>query len=131
MAEQVQDRLPVERYSLCIVQVINRYLFEPLDFRSDSKDYHHPANSFLNQLLALCTSMSITLAVVYLELAWRINFAVAGVGFLGHFLIVRSVFTTDDFNNRDESHAFGGLIHGQEFLCLSCSLQKRLNLCLN
>ncbi len=85
MAEQVQ--LPSDRYPLKIIQAINRLLYEELEFRGNSQDYYDPRNSFLNQVLDRRTGIPITLSLVYLEIAQRLDFPMVGVGFPGHFLI--------------------------------------------
>jgi regulator of sirC expression with transglutaminase-like and TPR domain len=85
MAEQVP--LPSDRYPLKIMQAINRYLYEDLGFRGNSQDYYDPRNSFLNNVLDRRTGIPITLSLVYLEIAKRLDFPMVGVGFPGHFLI--------------------------------------------
>ncbi len=85
MAEQVQ--LPSDRYPLKIIQAINRYLYEDLGFCGNSQDYYDPCNSFLNDVLDRRTGIPITLSLVYLEIAKRLDFPMVGVGFPGHFLI--------------------------------------------
>lgn len=87
MAAQLRDRLPQEAYPLKIIQAINEYLFEAQGFVGNSQDYYDPRNSFLNQVLDRRTGIPITLSLVYLELAKRIDFPMAGVGMPGHFLV--------------------------------------------
>jgi regulator of sirC expression with transglutaminase-like and TPR domain len=85
MAEQVQ--LPSDRYPLKLIQAINRLLYGELGFSGNSQDYYDPRNSFLNDVLDRRTGIPITLSLVYLEIAQRLNFPMIGVGFPGHFLI--------------------------------------------
>lgn len=87
MAGELQQRLPQEPYPLKIIQAINQYLFEDLKFAGDTSVYYDPRNSFLNDVLDRRLGIPITLSLVYLELANRINFPMAGVGLPGHFLI--------------------------------------------
>lgn len=87
MADEVQERLPAERYPMRIIQTINRYLYEDLGFSGNTDDYYDPRNSFLNDVIARRTGIPITLALVYLELARRIDFPMVGIGMPGHFLI--------------------------------------------
>ncbi|MBE7380184.1 MAG: tetratricopeptide repeat protein [Leptolyngbya sp. SIO1E4] len=87
MALQLRDRLPEEAYPLKTIRAINEYLFESQGFAGNSQDYYDPRNSFLNQVLDRRTGIPITLSLVYLELARRIGFPMAGVGMPGHFLV--------------------------------------------
>ncbi len=87
MAEELRDRLPTERYPLKVIQAINRYLFEELGFSGNDTDYYDPRNSFLNDVLERRTGIPLTLSIVYLVLAQRLDFPMVGVGMPGHFII--------------------------------------------
>ena len=87
MALQLRDRLPEETYPLKILRAISEYLFEAQGFVGNSQNYYDPRNSFLNQVLDRRTGIPITLSLVYLELARRIGFPMAGVAMPGHFLV--------------------------------------------
>ncbi|NEQ45709.1 MAG: tetratricopeptide repeat protein [Leptolyngbya sp. SIOISBB] len=87
MADELRDRLPAEAYPLKIIRAINDYLFQAQGFVGNHQDYYNPHNSFLNQVLDRRTGIPITLSLVYLELATRIGFPMAGVGMPGHFLV--------------------------------------------
>jgi regulator of sirC expression with transglutaminase-like and TPR domain len=97
MAMTVHDRLPAESYPLRIIQAINQYLYEELGFHGNTEDYYDPRNSFLNQVLDRRTGIPISLALVYLEIARRVNFPMVGVGMPGHFLIRPVVEEMDVF----------------------------------
>jgi regulator of sirC expression with transglutaminase-like and TPR domain len=87
MADEVRDRLPVQNYPLRIIQTINRYLYEDLGFSGNEADYYDPRNSFLNEVIDRRCGIPITLSLVYLEIAKRIEFPMVGIGMPGHFLI--------------------------------------------
>lgn len=87
MAVELRDRLPPEPYPLKIIQALNHYLFQTQGFAGNTLDYYAPHNSFLNQVLDRRTGIPITLSLVYLELAGRIDFPMAGVSMPGHFLV--------------------------------------------
>jgi regulator of sirC expression with transglutaminase-like and TPR domain len=87
MAQKVAQRLPASRYPLKVIQAINQYLFTDLQFYGNEHDYYNPRNSFLNDVLDLKTGIPLTLALVYLEIAKRIDFPMVGIGMPGHFLI--------------------------------------------
>ncbi|MEH2068381.1 MAG: SirB1 family protein [Nostoc sp.] len=87
MAWEVQERLPEQRYPLRIVQTINQYIYEDLKFSGNKIDYYDPRNSYLNDVIDRRLGIPITLALVYLEVARRIDFPIVGIGMPGHFLI--------------------------------------------
>lgn len=87
MASEVQERLPTQRYPLRIIQGINQYLYQDLGFTGNIDDYYDPRNSYFNEVIDRQTGIPITLSLVYLEVARRIDFPMVGVGMPGHFLI--------------------------------------------
>ncbi len=87
MADEVKEKLPETAYPLKTIQTINQYLFENLGFQGNSNNYYDPCNSYLNQVISRRTGIPITLSVVYLEIAKRIDFPMVGIGMPGHFII--------------------------------------------
>jgi len=55
-------------------------------FRGNQDDYYDRRNSFLNEVLDRRVGIPITLALVYMEVARRLDLPLVGVGFPGHFL---------------------------------------------
>lgn len=86
-AQQIRPLLPEERYPLRVIQVINQVLYEELGFCGNEEDYYDPRNSFLNEVIERRTGIPISLALVYLEVARRLEFPMVGIGMPGHFLI--------------------------------------------
>jgi regulator of sirC expression with transglutaminase-like and TPR domain len=73
---------PVERVGqLC------HYLFEDLGLRGNAAAYYDARNSYLDQVLDRGLGIPITLAVILLEVAWRLDLDLEGVDFPGHFLV--------------------------------------------
>ncbi|MGK7958832.1 MAG: SirB1 family protein, partial [Crocosphaera sp.] len=87
IAERVKDNLPKDLYPLKVIKTINQFLFQELGFKGNTTNYYEPENSYLNQVLDKKTGIPITLSVVYLEIAKRINFPMVGIGMPGHFII--------------------------------------------
>jgi regulator of sirC expression with transglutaminase-like and TPR domain len=87
MADVVRDRLPESRYPLRVIKIINQYLYEELGFLGNRQDYYDPQNSHLNQVLDRRLGIPITMALVYLAIAKRLDFPMIGIGMPGHFLI--------------------------------------------
>ena len=69
------------------IESLNEALFEAEGFQGNSTDYQNPENSFLDAVLESRRGIPITLSIVYLEIAQRLGFRSAGVGFPGHFLV--------------------------------------------
>lgn len=87
IAIEIEFHLPTERYPLKVIQTINNYLFDFLHFKGNQKNYYDPENSFLNRVIERHTGIPISLAVVYLAIAQRLDFPMVGIGMPGHFLI--------------------------------------------
>ncbi len=87
MADEVRERLPDVDYPLRVIQTLNRYLFDDLGYTGNQQHYYDPRNSFLNDVIDRRTGIPITLSLLYLEIARRIDFPMVGINFPGHFLI--------------------------------------------
>ncbi len=87
IADDIHSRLPTERYPLKVLHVINSVLFDDLGFRGNEDDYYDPDNSYLNVVLERRRGIPITLSLVYLEVAARLDFPMVGVGLPGHFVV--------------------------------------------
>jgi regulator of sirC expression with transglutaminase-like and TPR domain len=87
MGRELIPRLPETRSPLKVIQTINQYLYTDLKFYGNERDYYNPHNSFLNDVIDRKTGIPITLALIYLEVAKRIDFPMVGIGMPGHFLI--------------------------------------------
>lgn len=62
-------------------------LFRELGFSGNRADYYDPANSFLDQVIERRVGIPITLSVLAMEVARRVDVSLAGVGLPGHFLL--------------------------------------------
>jgi regulator of sirC expression with transglutaminase-like and TPR domain len=119
MAEEVAKRLPQSRYPLMVIRTINNYLYEELGFTGNHSNYYDPRNSFLNDVLTRRTGIPITLALVYLEIAQRINFPMMAIGMPGHFMI------RPDF---EDSEIFIDTFHNGDILFAEDCRQKLMNI---
>jgi regulator of sirC expression with transglutaminase-like and TPR domain len=68
------------------IAALNAALFDELGFCGNRENYYDPRNSYLNEVIDRRTGIPITLTLVYMEVARRIGFEVAGVGLPGHFI---------------------------------------------
>jgi regulator of sirC expression with transglutaminase-like and TPR domain len=119
MSEEVARRLPQSRYPLMVIRTINEYLYGDLGFTGNHSNYYDPRNSFLNEVLARRTGIPITLALVYLEIAQRIEFPMIGIGMPGHFII------RPDF---EDSEIFIDTFHNGDILFAEDCRQKLMNI---
>ena len=87
MADEVRERLSESRYPMRMIQSINQFLFDDLGFEGNKSDYYDPRNSFLNHVIERRTGIPITLSLIYLEIAQRLDFPMVAIGMPGHFLI--------------------------------------------
>jgi regulator of sirC expression with transglutaminase-like and TPR domain len=69
------------------IAAANRVLFEQEGFTGNEQDYYHPHNSCLNEVLANRRGIPITLSLIYMEIARRLERPVLGIGLPGHFLV--------------------------------------------
>ncbi len=97
MAGELTERLPLERYPLKIIHCINKYLYDDLGFSGNKNNYYDPCNSFLNDVIDQRQGIPISLALVYMEIADRIDFPMQGIGMPGHFLIRPAVAEMEIF----------------------------------
>ncbi len=70
-----------------MIAALNEVLFQEEVFRGNTVDYYSPRNSFLQHVLDRQLGIPISLALVYMEVARRVEFPLFGVGMPGHFLL--------------------------------------------
>lgn len=66
---------------------LDRFLFEQLGFHGSRTNYYHRSNSYLNEVIDDREGLPITLSVLYMEIARRLDLKVVGVGLPGHFVV--------------------------------------------
>jgi regulator of sirC expression with transglutaminase-like and TPR domain len=87
LASQLGDRLRNFNDGRDFVEKAQSYLFGELGFRGNEADYFNPLNSCLNQVLERRTGIPITLSVMYMEIARRLQMPVFGIGLPRHFVL--------------------------------------------
>jgi len=76
-----------DRSSSNLLESLNEVLFVQEALRGIVDDFNDPRNSYLNEVLDRRQGTPISLSVIYIEVARRMNFEVQGVGFPGHFIV--------------------------------------------
>ena len=87
IAIEIESQLSGKTYPLNMIKAINFELFDGLGFQGNNRDYYNPENSFLNRVIDRRVGIPITLSVIYLAVAKRLDFPMVGIGMPGHFLI--------------------------------------------
>ena len=75
------------RDPLNLLECLNEIIFVQQGIRGNTEDYYDPRNSFLNEVLDRKLGIPISLSVIYMEVARRINLPIQGVGLPGHFIV--------------------------------------------
>ncbi|MBS0194659.1 MAG: SirB1 family protein [Proteobacteria bacterium] len=78
---RTQDSAPAR------MAVINRYLFDEVGFGGDTESYDDPRNSYLNDVFERKLGIPLSLALVQMEIARRLDVPLDGISFPGHFLV--------------------------------------------
>jgi regulator of sirC expression with transglutaminase-like and TPR domain len=67
--------------------VLRQCFFRELGFRGNEENYYDPDNSYINRVLDRRMGIPISIAVVYLLVAQRLDLPVHGIGLPGHFIL--------------------------------------------
>jgi regulator of sirC expression with transglutaminase-like and TPR domain len=87
MAKELRERLTGRETPRGTIEVCNRYLFSTLGFSGNKQDYYDADNSYLNRVLDRRLGIPISLCVLYLLLARRLNVPLVGISLPAHFLL--------------------------------------------
>ena len=117
-AAEIDARMRMEFDAVERLQVLHEFFFREQGFAGNESDYYNPRNSCINEVIASRQGIPISLAVVYLSVAERLEMPMAGVSLPGHF-IVR--YDEDDFHTFIDVYNSGQLLDGDE--CLSLARQ--------
>ena len=120
--DALREEVLAQEGSPARMAVINRYLFEEIGFGGNNDAYSDPRNSYLNDVFDRKLGIPISLAVVQMEIAHRLDVPLDGISFPGHFLVRLPVddgilvmdpfnkgrsLSADELRDRVSSH-FGG-----------------------
>lgn len=86
-AARLDRQMPVAASNATRLSRLNSFLFEDLGFAGDEHNYFDPRNSYLNEVLDRRLGNPISLAIVQITLAQRLDLPLEGVSFPGHFLV--------------------------------------------
>lgn len=94
IAADLGNRLEPDDSPEKAVQALIRFLFIEQGFAGNESNYLDPDNSYFNKVLQRRTGIPITLSVLCLLVARRLNLPIVGVGLPGHY-IVKYASSTD------------------------------------
>ncbi len=85
------------------VKVFNHILFDVHGFKGNKKNYHSPQNSYINNVLESHKGNPLSLSIIYMVVAKRMNVPIFGVNLPNHFVLcymdehnLNSLFSDDD-----------------------------------
>jgi regulator of sirC expression with transglutaminase-like and TPR domain len=87
IAREIAATIPESADEATKLAALNKYLFEEQGFHGSRGDYYHRSNSYVNEVLDDREGLPITLSLVYMEIARRIDLKVVGIGLPGHFVV--------------------------------------------
>jgi regulator of sirC expression with transglutaminase-like and TPR domain len=88
LAERVRLRLDLGDPADFVLDRLHDVLYREAAFRAPTAaEYRDPRNSLLNEVVVRRIGLPISLAIVQLEVGWRIGLAVHGIGLPGHFIV--------------------------------------------
>jgi regulator of sirC expression with transglutaminase-like and TPR domain len=86
-AARAEVLLGQNRSAANVLECLNEVLFVREGLQGNSENYYDPRNSYLNEVLDTKQGIPITLSVIFMEVARRLDFPIEGVGFPGHFIV--------------------------------------------
>ena len=86
-ADMIRPSLRYKRNERDKMQILMKFIFEDLNFKGDNKNYHDPANGFLDQVIDRRKGLPIALSLVAMFIARRLQLPVFGVNMPIHFML--------------------------------------------
>ncbi len=80
-----------------ILYLVNDFFIKEKKFQGNKIDYYNPDNSYINRVLDSRMGIPISLCIVYLLIARRLNIPLAGIGMPSHFLLNYTVGSSEIF----------------------------------
>ena len=88
LAERIRIRLDVGDSQTHVLDRLHDVLFRETGFRAPTAaEFHDPRNSLLDLVAWRRIGLPISLAIVELEVAWRLGLPLVGIGLPGHFIV--------------------------------------------
>lgn len=118
-ASEVDSRLSMNYSPVEQLQVLHQFLFVEQGFQGNQGDYYNPKNSCLNEVIVSRQGIPISLSILYLSIADRLDLPVTGVSLPGHFVCR---FDSDEFSTFIDVFHEGRLLEAGDCLTLAKSV---------
>jgi len=89
MAAEIRAELPKDANATRRLTALGNYMFRENGYHGSRGDYYNRANSYINEVIDDREGIPITLSVLYMELARRLDLKVVGIGLPGHFVVAK------------------------------------------
>ncbi|MBT5715806.1 MAG: hypothetical protein HOI70_02730, partial [Opitutae bacterium] len=86
LAQDIASHFPEKATGEEKLKILVFQLFKEMGYHGSTLDYDHPSNSYMNEVMDDREGLPITLSVLFIELANRLELPVSGLGIPGHFL---------------------------------------------
>ena len=87
IARLIAAKIPKDAKPAAKLDTLNKFLFQERGFHGSHGEYYTRSNSYLNEVIDDREGLPITLSVLYIEIARRLDMKVVGVGLPGHFVV--------------------------------------------
>ena len=87
LAQRLRKRVPWGASAMQRSALLNEFFYEHLGFAANTNNFSAPENSYIHHVLEYRRGIPVSLAVLWMELAWGIGLKVDGISFPGHFLL--------------------------------------------
>jgi regulator of sirC expression with transglutaminase-like and TPR domain len=99
--------------------ILVKQLFGEMGFHGSTLDYHNRSNSYMNEVIDDREGLPITLSILLIELANRLDLPVSGLGLPGHFMAIYKEDPPGEKSGKRKSRellidSFGGKIVSRE-----------------
>lgn len=140
-ARQVQRQLAQNATTQQRLLALSRYLFEEAGFAGNHDAFYDPRNSYLNDVLERRLGIPLSLAVIQMEVARRLEVPLEGVSFPGHFLVRLQVeggllvldpyhrgrsIDVEELRERASPHLGGATVDDQQLLQMLAPASNRV-----
>jgi len=112
---KMEKKHPSSMSALEKIRMLNNYFFIQKGFRGNDKYYYEADNCYISRVIDRKTGIQITLSIIYILIAKRLNLPVYGVNVPGHFIVEykdeKNEYFVDVFNSgvvisKDEALTF-------------------------
>jgi len=112
MALEIGERIPLSGHPLSFLDHINYYFFKKYGFQGNSTDYYNPNNLYIHKVLESKQGIPISLSILYILIARRLNLPIYGVPMPAHFIL--------KFDNGEDEIFFDPFYRGKIYSRREC-----------